>query len=293
MNDVIEAVETAQEGLPAIADDQLVALVAQAEKRIEAFNKLKGLALRLTNVGDWVSQGDKPYMQSSAAEKIGSFFGVSWHINEPTCEIEEGGHFTYTYQGEFIWRGNKITAIGTRSSKDPFFKKYKYSDGTKLELPPSEIDKGDVKKSAYTNCIGNGVTRSIGIRNLTWDDLKNFAGISRDQVSSVDYKKKGKDDTGIASEGAQEVSTAVEDVRKKEGKTKAGKPYVKYTVKAGGVDYGTFSESIAKVAKEAKEAARPVVIRYVTTNFGADIETLVFADDGPDADVPEEKGELA
>lgn len=287
-----EVIETAAEDLPVIADDQLVALVAQAEKRIEAFNKLKGLALRLTNARDWVAQGDNPYMQASAAEKIGSFFGVSWHIDEPSCEHEEGGHFTYTYQGEFIWRGNKITAIGTRSSKDPFFKKYRYANGNKTELPASEIDKGDVKKSAYTNTIANGVTRSLGIRNLTWDDLKTYAGITRDQVSSVDYKSKGKADSGIASEGAQEVSTAVEDVRKKEGKTKAGKPYTKFTIKAGGVEYGTFSESIAKVAKEAKEAFRPVKITYITTNFGADIETLVFADDGPKDDVPDEKGDI-
>jgi len=111
-------------------------------------------------------------------------------------------------------------------------------------------------------------------------------------LGRVDYKSRGKANAGIASEGAQEVSTAVEDVRRKDGKTKGGKAYTKFTVKAGGVDYGTFSESIAKVAKEAKEACRPVKIRFVTTNFGADIESLVFADDGPDADVPEEKGEL-
>ena len=53
------------------------------------------------------------------------------------------------------------------------------------------------------------------------------------------------------------------------------------------MEYGTFSESIAKTAKEAKEACRPVKIRFVTTNFGNDIESLVFADDGP-KDEPEE-----
>jgi hypothetical protein len=292
MND-LEVIETqAETGLTPITDETLISLAEQAERRIDAMNKIKRVAIKLTNKHDWTDQGGKPYLQVSGAEKIARMFGISWRISEPIREDMEGGHFSYTYKGNFSLAGATIEAIGTRSSKDGFFKKYGYTDGNKTELPASEIDRGDVKKAAYTNCIGNGITRLLGIRNLTYEDLQEFSGITPDMIGKVDYKKKGKADAGIASEGAQEVSTAVEDVRKKEGKTKAGKPYVKYTVKAGGVDYGTFSESIAKVAKEAKEACRPVKIRYTTTNFGADIETLVFSDDGPDADVPEEKGEL-
>jgi hypothetical protein len=292
MND-LEVIETqAETGLTPITDETLISLAEQAERRIDAMNKIKRVAIKLTNKHDWTDQGGKPYLQVSGAEKIARMFGISWRISEPIREDMEGGHFSYTYKGNFSLAGATIEAIGTRSSKDGFFKKYGYTDGNKTELPASEIDRGDVKKAAYTNCIGNGITRLLGIRNLTYEDLQEFSGITPDMIGKVDYKKKGKADAGIASEGAQEVSTAVEDVRKKDGKTKAGKPYVKYTVKAGGVDYGTFSESIAKVAKEAKEACRPVKIRFVTTNFGADIESLVFADDGPDADVPEEKGEL-
>lgn len=271
-----ELVETAGEGLPVIADDQLVALVAQAEKRIEAFNKLKGLALRLTNPSDWVAQGDRPYMQSSAAEKIGSFFGVSWHIDEPKVEYEEGGHFTYTYQGEFVWRGNSITAIGTRSSKDGFFKKYGYGSGKKEELPPSEIDKGDVKKSAYTNCIGNGVTRSLGIRNLTWEDLSSFANITKEQVSSVDYKKNGKQQDGIKSEGAQTATIGIADIRKQTGtNAKTKKPWTKFIVKGSdGVEYGTFSETTANGIKDARDAGLQIELTFVAGQYGNDIESF-------------------
>ena len=292
MND-LEVIETqAETGLTPITDETLISLAEQAERRIDAMNKIKRVAIKLTNKHDWTNQGGKPYLQVSGAEKIARMFGISWRISEPIREDMEGGHFSYTYKGNFSLAGATIEAIGTRSSKDGFFKKYSGKGDDRVELPASEIDRGDVKKSAYTNCIGNGITRLLGIRNLTYEDLQEFAGITPDMIGKVDYKKKGKADAGIASEEAQEISTAVEDVRKKEGKSKSGKAYVKYTVKAGGVDYGTFSESIAKVAKEAKEACRPVKIRFVTTNFGADIESLVFADDGPDADVPEEKGEL-
>ena len=287
MND-LEVIETQQEtGLTPITDDTLISLAEQAEKRIDAMNKIKRVAIKLTNRHDWTDQGGKPYLQVSGAEKIARMFGISWRISEPIKEEMDGGHFSFTYRGNFSLAGATIDAIGTRSSKDGFFKKYGYENGNKTELPASEIDRGDVKKSAYTNCIGNGITRLLGIRNLTYEDLQEFAQITPDMIGKVDYKKKGKADSGIASEGAQEVSTAVEDVRKKEGKTKAGKPFVKFTVKAGGVEYGTFSETIAKTAKEAKEACRPVKIRFTVTQFGNDIESLVFADDGPKAEEEE------
>ncbi len=292
MND-LEVIETqAETGLTPITDDTLISLAEQAEKRIDAMNKIKRVAIKLTNKHDWTDQGGKPYLQVSGAEKIARMFGISWRISEPIREDMDGGHFSFTYRGNFSLAGATIDAIGTRSSKDGFFKKYSGKGDDRVELPASEIDRGDVKKSAYTNCIGNGITRLLGIRNLTYEDLQEFAGLTPEMLGRVDYKSRGKANAGIASEGAQEVSTAVEDVRRKDGKTKAGKAYTKFTVKAGGVEYGTFSESIAKVAKEAKEACRPVKIRFVTTNFGADIESLVFADDGPDADVPDEKGEL-
>jgi len=287
MND-LEVIETQQEtGLTPITDDTLISLAEQAEKRIDAMNKIKRVAIKLTNRHDWTDQGGKPYLQVSGAEKIARMFGISWRISEPIKEEMDGGHFSFTYRGNFSLAGATIDAIGTRSSKDGFFKKYGYENGNKTELPASEIDRGDVKKSAYTNCIGNGITRLLGIRNLTYEDLQEFAQITPDMIGKVDYKKKGKAEAGIASEGAQEISTAVEDVRKKEGKTKAGKPFVKFTVKAGGVEYGTFSETIAKTAKEAKEACRPVKIRFTVTQFGNDIESLVFADDGPKAEEEE------
>lgn len=266
-------IEIANDGLPVLADDQLVTLVANAEKRIEAFSKLKQLAIRLTHAGDWVAEGDRPYMQSYAAEKIGSFFGVSWHIDEPTFEQEESGHFTYTYQGKFWWRGNEITAIGTRSSKDGFFKKYKYLDKQRIELPVSEIDRGDVKKSAYTNCIGNGVTRSLGIRNLTWEDLTAYAGITKEQVQSIQYKKSGKQQTEIASEDAETVIVGVSDVRKKTGQ-KNGKEWTAYTIICNGIEYKTFSETIAKTAKEARDAGLQIEITFKKSQYGNNIETI-------------------
>lgn len=273
MEEVIE--NGNMEIVPVIASETLIAIAEQAEKRADAMNKIKKVAIKLTNKFDWTDQGGKPYLQVSGAEKIARLFGISWRIDEPEFEREESGHFTYSYKGYFSLAGATIEAIGTRSSKDGFFKKYGYESGSKQELPPSEIDKGDVKKSAYTNCIGNGITRLLGIRNMTYEDLQEFAGITQDMIGKVDYKKSGKQDQGIKSEGAQTARVHVSDVRKSTGTTKAGKAWTSYTIKNGNAEYKTFSESLAKTAKEAMETGLDVDITFKVGQYGNDIESLV------------------
>lgn len=286
----VEVVET-HGALAPVNDYTLVALAEQAEKRVDALVKIKRAALKSTNPKDWTNQNGNPYLQVSGAEKVGRIFGISWRIDEPIKETLEGGHFSYTYKGYFTLAGATIEAIGTRSSKDGFFKRYSWNQGEKTELPPSEIDAGDVKKAAYTNCIGNGVTRLLGIRNLTWEDLKEFAGITQDQVAGVDYKKDGKKQDAIASEEAITTTVNVTDVRKKEGKSKSGKDFTKYTIKGDdGNDYGTFSETIAKMAKEGKEGAIPVVITYKPSQFGNDIETLKLKEEPTQERLPGQEG---
>jgi len=273
MNEVVEVIDN---GVPAIGDSTLLALAEQAEKRVNALNKIKRAALMATNARDWTDQNGNPYLQVSGSEKVGRVFGIAWKIDEPVFESEESGHFSYTYKGYFTVAGATIEAIGTRSSKDGFFKRYAGKGEDRKELPPSEIDKGDLKKAAYTNCIGNGITRLLGLRNLTWDDLKEFAGIDKSQVGRVDYKKNGKTDTGISSEGSQKVTVGVSDVRKTSGvNAKTKKEWTKYIVKCGDVEYGTFSESNAKIAKDAMDAGLKVEISYIAGQFGNDIESII------------------
>jgi hypothetical protein len=186
-----EVIETTKEIVP-LTGDVLVSIAENAERRIDAMVKIKALALKMTNVHDWTDQGGKPYLQVSGSEKVARLFGISWRVSEPVYQQEENGHFTYTYKGEFSLGGATIEAIGVRSSKDGFFKKYTYSGNERVELPTSEIDKGDVKKAAYTNCLGNGITRILGLRNLTWEDLA-ASKITQEAVKGagkgIQYKK--------------------------------------------------------------------------------------------------------
>jgi hypothetical protein len=283
-SEVIDAVSV-PDNLPAISDDSLLAVAEAAEKRIDAMVKIKRLSLKMTNPHDWTDQGGKPYLQVSGAEKIGRLFGISWRIDEPSIDHEEGGHFGYTYKGYFTLAGVTIEVIGTRSSKDPFFKKYK--DGT--ELPASAIDKGDVKKAAYTNLLGSGITRILGLRNLTWEELE-AAGITQGAVTKVDFKEKGKKKEGIASEGALSVETFITEIRqqtKKKDGTLMKSPL--YKINAEGKEYTTFSDTIAKLAKEAKEGGRKVKMTYVMNGQYMNAEALCFADDGPKAESTAER----
>ena len=166
--------------------DNLVQMADMAEKRVQAIKRIKSAALSVTSKHDWVDQNGKPYLQVSGSEKIARLFGISWTIDEPILTVEEDGHYGYTYKGAFtIGSTPPIDFIGSRSSKDGFFSRSHGED-----VPVSEINRNDIKKSAYTNLLGNGITRLLGLRNLTWEEVEAALGIKRENVGKVDYGKK-------------------------------------------------------------------------------------------------------
>jgi len=284
--------EDLRDTLPAIADDFLIQVADQAERRVDAVMKIKRIALKVTNARDWTDQQGNPYLQVSGSEKIANLFNISWRIDEPLYEEEPNGHFTWTYKGYFTLGGRSIEAIGTRSSKDAFFNKYEYLkiEGQKDErklLPPSAIDKGDVKKAALTNLFGNGITRILGIRNLTWNDLKEFAEITQDQVTAIQYRKSGEKPP-IAmpqekkTEGTEEVSThpsvtiAVDKVTETSGKKKDNTSWILYILHSGENRFNTFSKTFADIAKQSIADKVNVILAYSETPKGKKIEGIVM-----------------
>ena len=203
-NEIINYVN--DDTVPALADDSLLRVAEMAERRIDAVIKIKQMALKVTNAGDWNDQGGRPYLQVSGSEKVANLFNISWRLDEPTVETESDGHFTYTMRGIFSIPGRSISAEGSRSSKDPFFKKYDWikQEGRpdkKVEKPISAIDRRDVRMAALTNLLGNGITRLLGIRNLSYDDLEKFAGIKKADIAAVDYRGKGGDKPPLKEPG--------------------------------------------------------------------------------------------
>ena len=172
-----------------LGDDALLRIAEQAEKRIDAVIKIKQVALKVTNDRDWVNQDGSPYLMASGAEKIGNLFDISWYFLEPEPQRvqHDDGHYTYTYRAKFSLGGREIDVEGSRSSKDGFFRQY--ANGKEKSIHDRDNER-DVKMAAYTNLLGNGITRILGIRNLTWEDLSKFASIDKTKVKGFEYKKK-------------------------------------------------------------------------------------------------------
>jgi hypothetical protein len=173
--------------------DDLMQVAAHAEARIDAVMKIKKVALKVTNAMDWVDQRDKPYLMASGSEKIANLFNISWRLlsPEPAVELESDGNYTFTYSGEFSMGNRTIQCEGSRSSRDKFFTQY---DKARNEKLVSDRDnRRDVKMAAFTNLLGNGITRILGIRNMTYADLLEFAGIKQSELQKVVYKTSDKE----------------------------------------------------------------------------------------------------
>jgi len=52
-----EVMEVQETALTPITDETLISLAEQAERRIDAMNKIKKVAIKLTNRHDWTDQG--------------------------------------------------------------------------------------------------------------------------------------------------------------------------------------------------------------------------------------------
>ena len=163
--------------------------IARAEKQVEILQKILAIAIRRTTHYDWVDQQGKPYLTASGAEKLMPLFGVN--LTNLTYEKrfstdDKGQYYIYYYRGTFSWKGGSIEAIGACSSRDKFFA---WDSNAKTFKPLSEVDETNIMKAAYSNLLVNGITRLLGIRNLSWEQLQGL-GIDKGKVARVEYGTK-------------------------------------------------------------------------------------------------------
>ncbi len=156
------------------------------EQRETLFRKVLAVAIGATGPGDWIDQAGKPWLQASGAEKVARRFGV--RISDITSEREDiedlnGTYYMYTTTGKAALGGGRdeLTAIGVCTSRDRFFGK---ADGAFKAT--ADVDMANIKRKSYTNFLSNAITRLLGIRNLTWDELAKY-GISKGGKTSVKY----------------------------------------------------------------------------------------------------------
>lgn len=260
---------------PVVSESDLEAALKVAERNELLARKIKTLALKQTNPKDWADMDGNPYLQASGAEKIARLFGISWRIcdgypQRDDQKDDKGSYYVYTYKGEFEMGGKTIEVIGTCSQRDKFFGR----KGGELKNE-SEIDVTNIIRKAMTNMEVNGITRMLGIRNLTWEEI-NEAGIKQENSNAVNYKTK-------AGETA-EVEGFIEAGSSKSGNT-GGRAWKRYDITVKNIRLQTFDSKLGEAAVKAKSDGQPVRVTYKNDGKGNKIETLeVLTIDEPAAE---------
>jgi hypothetical protein len=163
-------------------------IISIAQRRENIIDKLMTLALKRTNERDWMSVEGGPYIGHSGAEKVARLFGIKLYNIQTVKEWSEdskGRFYIYKTTGASALPGgfDSIEALGTCSQRDKFFA---WTNGAWKDT--AEIDETNIMKASYSNFVVNAITHLLGLRNLTWEDLKGV-GIDPSKVQKVEYQK--------------------------------------------------------------------------------------------------------
>ena len=166
------------------------------------FEELRAVCLRnvVNRAADWYLWGSadkpKPRMNDGAAAKLLSFSGISERrVGEPRKVTSDDAKRYYVfYESEFTSPlGGTILAIGSCASDDPFVAAYKeFNQETKKYdrklKPAEEVSYDDVVKAARANCLVNGVSALMGLKNVEVEELREM-GVPVDKIESVSFEK--------------------------------------------------------------------------------------------------------
>jgi hypothetical protein len=181
-------------GLPAKAEeilpdvDQFIQLV---ERRSELVKAAIPIALASTTKNDWCTIEGRPYPKDEAIEKIRLRFGISAmnpRYHKDVSEDEKGTRYIWSCEMDFTLPGSTevLTCIGTASNRKPFYAK-RGSEWKKQY----EIHEENIKKHAWTNCMHNGITRIIGIRGISKEELQKHVKFKMSDVDKIEYDGGG------------------------------------------------------------------------------------------------------
>jgi len=168
-----------------------------AERKVDMLQKLKIIALKATKPSDWVDEAGSPYLQATGSEAVAHVFGLSItsHRSEKIwADDSEGRYYIYKHYAQIGLAGRVMDIQGKCSQRDKFLS-MKY--GKRVEPDETNID-----QKAYSNMLGNGIKRFLGLRNITWEELEEV-NIARSDVKSVEYGKKASDKAGAGKSGGK------------------------------------------------------------------------------------------
>jgi hypothetical protein len=170
----------------------------RAEKRDALMRRVMQLAITATNESDYSMLGQNLWIEATGVEKIARRFGITFGrptITKEYHDDKDGKRFyTMVCEGEiFMSDVDRIWAIGTADSNDQFL----------TQDHKNEADVNDIRKKAWSNWEVNGVTRLLGIRGITTDDLK--AGHLNPQLIRG-VKFRSKEETPVGNGGTTGIT---------------------------------------------------------------------------------------
>jgi hypothetical protein len=222
--------------------------------------------LKLAQPGDWVIFGNEDTRKAeigfAGANRIGSTLGISfknWNAEKIKESDDKGEYYRWEFTCDASFRNTEIRVYGRASSRDKFFGK---AHGEYKAL--SDIKEDDIKCAAMRAAKKEGVRDLLGLHHMDPEFLTKY-GVSLSGAGGHSFKGK---ETQAAETNT--VTVEIASVLVKQGTSKdTGKPWSKYTIMdVEGVAYTTFSETMAKAAKAAKDAKKAVQIDFKKDNFG-------------------------
>jgi len=217
MNDGKVKVQTASEMVR--VEPNAVDQLARIEEHAGAIERLCELGLQRTASGDWDDFEGKPRLRATGCEKLARVAMIKIHSirQEEIKEVDDVGSYYIikTYLTAELPGGfDSVEVVGTASSRDKFL-----GTGTRAGAKLSEVDKQNIYKKSCTNAEGAAVTRLLGLRNKTWEELKRF-GIDQAKAGSSVVFGKGEDTSTGAAAPAKATKKQIADIRS--GVNKAG-----------------------------------------------------------------------
>lgn len=205
-------------GLVELADLEPEQVLERVQRWTKAIEQLSIHALKSTQPRHWTNYRDtkgtgegQPWLTGPGAEVLIAKMGLRVEFDEPAFEVEqgedtEGPWFLYTCRVVVsLGRWAAVSATGHCSSRDQFL-----SRGGRLTA--GTVNRESIKQSAYTNALVNGVGRVLGLRRLTWEDVRKLTGFGSEAVESADHSggaRGGQRKGGPAAPGqAAELASA-------------------------------------------------------------------------------------
>jgi hypothetical protein len=145
---------------------------AAVNARIQFYAATRDMSLKLTLPSDWMDFGGNPYLTASGAERLKALWGVYIRglqitpaMDEVRRRLRAGEHVSVQVVAT---AGSRVTGeesefVGGRSSEDGWL--------SERQGGLMEVDPADLIKAAMSNLEVQAVTRLLGLRGLTWEDL--------------------------------------------------------------------------------------------------------------------------